>query len=293
MSKHFFFIINPTSEKKSSELKRIIINFFKDLDERFTIFVSENFKHLRELTIKAVELKANAIIACGGDGTVNMVGQILVGTDIQLGIIPIGSGNGVANNMSINNNYEEALKKIIVGNILKIDVGRIDDYFFFSNVGFGLEAEFIRHYKLRNSHGFLSYFFSFFKSLNSYKPSKFKIEINNSFKKTINSHILMILNANEQGYGISVDKNAKIDDGFLNLTSISKTNSFTIIYFVLRILFGMSLKSEKIMKVQKVSSVIIKSKNKYISLQIDGEYLFLPKNQVKISINPKALNILC
>ena len=175
MSKHFFFIINPTSEKKSSELKRIIINFFKDLDERFTIFVSENFKHVRELTIKAVELKANAVIACGGDGTVNMVGQILVGTDIQLGIIPIGSGNGVANNMGISNNYEQALKKIILGNILKIDVGRIDDYFFFSNVGFGLEAEFIRHYKLRNSHGFLSYFFSFFKSLNSYKPSKFKI----------------------------------------------------------------------------------------------------------------------
>ena len=53
----------------------------------------------------------------------------------------------------------------------------------------------------------------------------------------------------KQNVRISVDKNAKIDDGFLNLTSISKTNSFTIIHYVLRILFGMSLKSQKITKV--------------------------------------------
>ena len=293
MNKYFFFIINPTSEKKSSELKRIIINFFKDLDERFSIFISKSFKHVRELAIKAVELKADAVIACGGDGTVNMVGQVLVGTDIQFGIIPIGSGNGVANNMSINNNYEETLNKIVSGKTVKIDVGRIDNNYFFSNIGFGLEAEFIRHYKLRNSHGFLSYLFSFFKSLNSYQPAKFQIEINNSHKKKINSHILMILNANEQGYGISVDKDAKIDDGFLNLTSIRKTNSLVIIYYVLKIFLGISLKGEKILKVQKVSSVKIKSKYMYISLQIDGEYVFLPKNQVKISIIPKALNILC
>ena len=113
MSKHFFFIINPNSEKKSSELKKIITNFFKDLNERCTIFISKNFKHIGELAIKAVKFKANTVVACGGDGTVNMVGQVLVGTDIQLGIIPIGSGNGVANNININNNYQEVLKKII------------------------------------------------------------------------------------------------------------------------------------------------------------------------------------
>ena len=293
MSKHFFFIINPNSEKKSSELKKIIINFFKDLDERCTIFISKNFKHIGELAIKAIEFKANTVIACGGDGTVNMVGQVLVGTDIQLGIIPIGSGNGVANNININNNYQEALRKIISGNSLKIDVGRIDNYYFFSNVGFGLEAEFIRHYKLRNSHGFLSYFISFFKSLNSYKPSKFQVEINNSSKEKIIPYMLMVVNTNEQGYGISVSPEARIDDGFLNYISISKTNLVTIVYYVLRILLGLSIKSERISKFEEIKSVKVISKNKYISLQIDGEYLFLPKNSTKISVIPKALNILC
>ena len=185
------------------------------------------------------------------------------------------------------------MKKIISGNSIKIDVGRIDNYYFFSNVGFGLEAEFIRHYKLRNSHGFLSYFISFFKSLNSYEPPKFSIKINNSLKKKIKPFMLMVVNTNEQGYGISVSPEAKIDDGFLNYISISRTNSVTIVYYILRILLGLSLKSKRIFKSKEIKSVKVISKNKYISLQIDGEYLFLPKNSVRISIIPKALNILC
>ena len=103
----------------------------------------------------------------------------------------------------------------------------------------------------------------------------------------------MVVNTNEQGYGISVSPEARIDDGFLNYISISKTNSLTIVYYVLRILLGLSIKGERISKFEEIKSVKVISKNKYISLQIDGEYLFLPKNCTKISVIPKALNILC
>ena len=103
----------------------------------------------------------------------------------------------------------------------------------------------------------------------------------------------MVVNTNEQGYGISVSPEARIDDGFLNYISISKTNLVTIVYYVLRILLGLSIKSERISKFEEIKSVKVISKNKYISLQIDGEYLFLPKKSTKISVIPKALNILC
>ena len=293
MSKHFFFIINPSSGKKSVELEKIIINFFEHLDDRFTIFISESFKQIKDLTIKAMELKANAVVACGGDGTVNMVGQTLVGTNIQLGIIPIGSGNGVSNNMKIPSNYKDALQKLISGSVKKIDVGKIDNFYFFSNLGFGLEAEFIRQYQQMNLHGFIPYLFSFLRSLFSYKAQNIEIEINNSFKKKINSDLLMFVNANEQGYGLSVYPDAKIDDGFLNFISVRKTNSFYTIYLMIKILFGISIKSKKTLVFDNVESANITSNNNYISFQIDGEYLFLPKNKLKISIIPGALSILC
>ena len=95
MNKNYFFIINPVHLKKAKSLETQIHLFFKERNDKYQIFISKNSSHLIQLTNKAVALGVDVIIACGGDGTVNQIGQLIIEKKIKLGIIPIGSGNGI------------------------------------------------------------------------------------------------------------------------------------------------------------------------------------------------------
>ena len=104
-----FFIVNALHSKKNKKLKKLIQTKFLSDKYDVNIFISEYKGHSIKLAKKAVQNKANIVVACGGDGTINEVGQSLVKTPVFLGIIPLGSGSGfltaiLSKKNQINNN---------------------------------------------------------------------------------------------------------------------------------------------------------------------------------------------
>ena len=129
--KKIYFIIKPLSPGKSKRLESIIKRTFKG--ESVTLFFCKSLykSHAIELSKKAVEQKAAVIVACGGDGTINEVAQAMIHSKIPLGIIPMGSGNGLARHLKIPLNYSKAIQNILIKKTTPFDVGKVNDNYFF------------------------------------------------------------------------------------------------------------------------------------------------------------------
>lgn len=292
MIKNYFFIINPVNHHKAKSLEMEIHSFFLNKKDKYQIKISKNEKHLKKLAAVAIDLNVDVIIACGGDGTVSKIGQIIINKKVKLGIIPIGSGNGISSHFDIPYNFRKALKLIVKGKSKKMDIGKVGNKYFFSNIGFGIEVEFIRYYTQAKTHGLLGYFPAFLKSLTSYKSSNFSIKTLDQ-QVSIKPYVLMVSNTNKQGYGISLSPKAKTDDGFLNIIIISKTNILNLLYLFVLVLFGFSIENKKNVKYLESRKFKIISENHKMNIQIDGEFEILNKNELNISVLPKAIDVLC
>ena len=292
MIKNYFFIINPVNHHKAKSLEMEIHSFFLNKKDKYQIKISKNEKHLKKLAAVAIDLNVDVIIACGGDGTVSKIGQIIINKKVKLGIIPIGSGNGISSHFDIPYNFREALKLIVKGKSKKMDIGKVDNKYFFSNIGFGIEVEFIRYYTQAKTHGLLGYLPAFLKSLISYKSSNFSIKTLNQ-QVSIKPYVLMVSNTNKQGYGISLSPKAKTDDGFLNIIIISKTNILNLLYLFVLVMFGFSIENKKNVKYLESRKFKIISENHKMNIHIDGEFEILNKNELNISVLPKAIDVLC
>ena len=130
----------------------------------------------------------------------------------SLGIIPLGSGNGFARHFNIPKNLNNALNIISENFSTIIDVGKINNTFFFNNFGLGLEARFIHEYSKKEIRGLKGYIISFFKTIPSFKKQKIEIEFNNR-KKKLFPFFFLVSNTSQQGYNFSITPKA----GFLSM----------------------------------------------------------------------------
>ncbi|MGC1633723.1 MAG: acylglycerol kinase family protein, partial [Gelidibacter sp.] len=132
--KNIHFIVNPAAGSGNHLItQEFLENFFEKEGYAITIKNSDYKKHAQALTQSSITEGADIIVACGGDGTVNEVASCLVSTNITLGIIPLGSGNGLASNLKIPKTIESAIALIKTKSVKKIDVGLINEHYFFSN----------------------------------------------------------------------------------------------------------------------------------------------------------------
>ena len=175
-----FFIIHVSKSKK---IKKIIQSFFKNRNEKIFLFTSKYRGHTSVLTKNAIKQNANIIVACGGDGTINEIINQIANTKIKLGILPFGSGNGIAKHFKIPNNINQALNLIISNNSKFSDLGKIDKFYFLGNLGFGFENEFINQYQKLKGRGFVYYLFGFIMASCKFNYNTFEIKKNNETKK--------------------------------------------------------------------------------------------------------------
>ena len=126
MRKKIYFIVGHISQQKFMRLKKTISTQANEHVVEFEILKSTYSGHALKLTRKAIEEKADAVVACGGDGTINEIARVLVDKQIPLGIIPIGSGNGIAGHFCIPSNLSDATNIIFNGYSTKIDLGFFD-----------------------------------------------------------------------------------------------------------------------------------------------------------------------
>lgn len=292
--KQVHFIVNPIAGAGNNQLTAAYLNsFFEENRYAITIKYSDYKKHSKALTKASIEEGAHIIVACGGDGTINEVASCLVGTAIVLGIIPFGSGNGLASHLKIPKNIENAILLIKNESVIKLDVGRINKKYFFSNTGSGFDANVIKHYERSKKRKFISYIQATFKAFKELQNTKklIHISINDEWIYE-NPFMIFISNSNELGYKFSLTPKASLQDGFLDVMIVPKMGKLKTFLLGLLILVKKQHWLKEVKNYQDKHIKITQNEGHFLETQIDGELHSINADTISISILEKSLNVI-
>ena len=216
--KSILFLINPKSGVNSKRSIPKLIESCIDKD-KFDYAVAETkyIAHACELTRSAVEQHVDAVVAVGGDGTVNEVARSLVGTDTALGILPCGSGNGFARHLGIPMDIKRALEFINRSETVAVDYGKINDVPFFCTCGMGFDALVSRSFAEGKRRGFIGYINKALHDLALYEPEVYEIEDEQGAARN-RAFLIACGNAAQYGNNVYIAPQASMKDGLLSVT---------------------------------------------------------------------------
>lgn len=264
------FVINPIAgDSENQHMKEFIASNFID-DKLIIKIMIMNKKNDDSVLNKLIhEFDPETVVACGGDGTVNFVVNHILDKKIKLGIIPLGSYNGMAYQMGIPNDIKEAARIIKQGKTKSSDVIRINsDYICVHISDLGTNARVIKRYKKDSLKGFKGYVKQYFKELG--KTKQFKCLIKTK-EKRISKKVAMIIIANAAYYGtgFNINPEAELNDGRFEIILIKSYPFWYLFYIMFTLLRGKSCK-EKWTNIIKCNSaeIIVKPEQE---LQVDGE----------------------
>ncbi|MEK9603957.1 MAG: diacylglycerol kinase family protein [Flavobacteriaceae bacterium] len=285
------FIVKPLRSHKLSQLRKTLNATFSDKNDSHQIFLSMKRRHAITLTQKAIEEKADVIVACGGDGTINEVARTMLGSGVTLGIIPLGSGNGIARHFRIPFDIPKAVELIKQNNTTPMDVGEVNGNLFLGNMGCALESYFIKYYQKNEWHGLLAYFVAFLDAIVNFKHHEIQIEVDDKIKK-ISPFVFLASNTNQQGYDFSLTPEAQSDDGQLDLFWMEKTGWINKIKFLIATIFKQKLQSPEFNRMRFSNLKITPLDSHDFCVQVDGEYLPTTDKKLEIKVLPKKLNVI-
>lgn len=221
--KRLLFIVNPVSgigkQKKIEQLLEQHID--KSLIE-YTIRYTERIHHGKDLAREAVEQGCfDAIVAVGGDGSVNDVVSGIAGSDVTLGIIPCGSGNGLARNLNLPLNLANAIEVLNHFKVEEIDTIYLNDRIVASIAGIGFDARVARRMKLAKVRGLQAYAKIVISDYPTYKEHIFRLNIDgNEIERK--AWFISFANSNQFGYNTTIAPLAKLDDGLIDVCIVDR-----------------------------------------------------------------------
>lgn len=288
--KKIHFIINslsPNAEKAQGQ----ITSFFEGRPDQILIKLSKYKGHAIELALASISENADIIVACGGDGTVNEVAQCLVNSNVKMGVLPIGSGNGLARHLRIPTNIQSALEILGRCDCKSMDVGKANDRYFFCNVSVAFSAQVIHCYEQMPQRGFGAYSRAFLKAVSTFKYSTFELEEQNGTLKST-PFVLLLSNTDQLGYNKTLTPDASLFDGKLDMVRIEKSNPLALSIFMFFAFFNKFPPFAKVTR-EQLEKVRLQSSAKELKIQLDGERLDLNTNTLDIKVLPKALEVIC
>ena len=217
MKTKILFIMNPKSGVGSKESIPELIekNIDKELFD-YQIANTEYAGHATELAKQAVEDKVGIVVAVGGDGTVNEVGKALINTDTAIGIIPTGSGNGLARHLAIPMNVKKSLQILNQACIHKLDYGIINGIPFFCTCGMGFDAFISMKFAEAGKRGVVTYVQKVLEEGLKYEPQTYDIEDNEGVHH-YKAFLISVANASQYGNNAYIAPQASMSDGLLDI----------------------------------------------------------------------------
>lgn len=239
---------------------------------------------------RAVQQGIDVVIAAGGDGSVNEVARSLVHTGTVLGILPMGSGNGLARSLRIPLSFSKALAVINNFQLQTIDVGFADEHLFLSNAGVGFDALVAKNFEQSKRRGLISYVLTIMRALAVYKPASYELVIDDKKKKR-SAFFIGIANGNQLGYNFKIAPAATPFDGLLDVCVIGRIPLWRLPLAAYRAYKG-SLPKSAFVEYVRCRSLVISQNTSIGWMQTDGDALAVEGNTVKITIFPRALRVL-
>ncbi|MDZ4663826.1 MAG: YegS/Rv2252/BmrU family lipid kinase [Bacteroidota bacterium] len=268
MPRKLLFIVNPNAGKKISH--QLIDTIKKEFPQNiyYQIVVWKDKDHFKEVLDILRSNDYTDAIAVGGDGTVNQVAKSIIGTTIALGIVPAGSGNGLARTLGLSMKVEEVIKQIATGKMIKIDYGTVDDIPFFCTSGIGFDAHIGNLFATSKKRGLKSYVKITLRELLKYRSKEYVIKINGEELKR-KAYLITIANAGQYGNDFYIAPQAKINDGKFHVVVLKPFNLFSVFGVLIKVLRGKANESKNI-ETYTSESLTIERKWKD-SIHFDGE----------------------
>lgn len=283
-----WFIVNPISG--TVDKKRIVDLIPEYMDSKlydYKVLYTLRRGHAAEYALKAVKENVDVVVAVGGDGTVNEVASNLVNSQSALGIIPCGSGNGLARHLSIPMNPEGALKILADYDVQSLDYGCINGTPFFCTCGVGFDAFVSSVFAKAGKRGLRTYIESTLKEGLSYKPDTYEIEIDGQTKK-YEAFLIACANASQYGNNVYIAPHASMSDGLMDVTIMEPFNILEAPHVTMQ-LFNRTITKNPHIKTFQCKSLVIRRKNEGV-IHFDGE----PKEEGKdlyVELFPRAIKM--
>ncbi|UOQ81568.1 diacylglycerol/lipid kinase family protein [Hymenobacter sp. 5414T-23] len=214
------FILNPTSgTNRTQDVPTLLTRYATAAGADFMIRLTQYAGHAEELAQQAAQEGCRVVVAVGGDGTVNEVARGLLGTSAALGIVPRGSGNGLARHLHIPLDLPGAVARACAPAFQRMDVGYINGRPFFCTAGLGFDAHVSKMFARAGTRGLSTYVKVALREYRRYQPTPIEVELNDQHLET-NCYVLAFANAAQYGNNAYIAPRADIQDGLLDLCLI-------------------------------------------------------------------------
>lgn len=287
--KNIAFIVNPVSGPKTknriTKLIRELLN--KELFSP-TVVVTEYAGHATQLAQQFALEGYYAVIAVGGDGTINEVGKGLCGTNTALGIIPNGSGNGFARHLEISTRMNRAVEMLNNSEVISVDYCTVNDIPFFSTFGVGFDALVAQDFS-NTSRGLKGYIESILKDIFQYKPEQYHLQ-GEGIDLTTSAFLINFANASQWGYDACIAPKASLQDGWMDVAIV---NEFPLIKApeLAWQLFTKSIDENHYMHTIRAKEIMLERENDSSPVHIDGTPTQMAKD-LHIKIVEDGLKVL-
>ena len=243
--------------------------------------------HGRELAAALADRGFSPVVACGGDGTVNEVASALLRRDAVLGIVPAGSGNGLARELGISRRPGPALRTAVHGEDRAIDVGELAGRPFVNLAGVGLAVSVADLFNRRAGRGLAGYVRAAARQLVRHQSRRYTLATEEG---TIERTALLveIANGRQYGNGAVIAPRARLDDGLLELVSVDPIGPARVLWD-LRRLFDGTIDRRPYVHCSPVGGVTI-SADGPLRFHVDGE-VAQGGRSLSAAVHPKALRV--
>ena len=288
MKRKALFIINPISGgKKKDQVPALIKNILDHTHFESTIVYTERAMHGSELAKDAVG-NYDYVIAVGGDGTVNEIASAIVSTNVALGVIPFGSGNGLARFLGIPMDTAKSIEAINGERVEAIDSAILNGQRFFNAAGMGFDAHIAEVFSHDKNRGFWAYIKSSFREISNYKAETYHIDIDGT-EYVRDAFMLSIANSSQFGNNAHVSPHASVQDGLLDICIIKQFPLWRFIEMGIR-MFAKTADKSKYVEIIRGKNVTIKRSTDG-PVHLDGEPQMMGK-EVSIQMVPASLRII-
>jgi diacylglycerol kinase (ATP) len=283
------FIVNPKAGTNLQKNIKSGLALYLDKNRfEYDIWYTERAGHAFDLAQKAVAEGVDIVVAVGGDGSVNEVAAALVGEKATLGIIPAGSGNGLAMHLGYGRRINVAIQKLNQAREKIMDVGYLNNRPFVNLAGIGFDGLVSNLMKGSNWRGFVPYFFKSVQAGLHYTPQECRIETDQGVL-TERCFAISVANGPMYGYNVKIAPDALIDDGYFEVVILRDAPKWQYFAAVPSTLTGKIYKANF---VEHIHTRRVKISSPGINfVHVDGEGLQV-EGELEFTLKPKVLRVL-
>ena len=287
--KRIVFVVNPIS---GTQGKKAILKWIDERLDRsiydYSIVKTEYAGHASQIAAAAVQDKVDIVVAIGGDGTINEIARSLVHTETALGIIPCGSGNGLARHLRIPMEPKAAIDILNQDNRLCIDYGKINNIPFFCTCGVGFDAFVSLKFADSGKRGLLTYLENMLHESLTYQPETYEIE---NEEGTVRYKAWMIAcgNASQYGNNAYIAPQASLTDGLMDVTIMEPFTVLDVPSLSFQ-LFNKTIDQNSRVKTMRAKKIKIHRQKDGV-MHFDGDPLMAGK-ELEVEIIPSGLYVM-